>query len=49
MYRLMASYEQNKIHIYKWRELNKEKHSAINIKSRKWKEIQKIYLAILLN
>ena len=38
----MPTYEKNKAHIYKWREQNKEKNCAINIKSRKWKEIQKI-------
>ena len=45
----MASYEQNKIHIYKWRANNIEKYRAIGTNHKRWKTIQKIYLAILLN
>ena len=49
----MESYEQNKIHIYKWRENNPEHNRIINriaqTKFSNWKKIQKIYLAILLN
>ena len=52
----MPSYAQNKFHIYKWREKNNERHNELSAKSmvkyrakcKVWKEIQKIYLNILL-
>lgn len=45
----MPTYEKNKAHIYKWRENNLDKHRAINVKHKRWKTIQMIFLAILLN
>jgi hypothetical protein len=48
----MPTYEQNKKHIYKWREQNREKHYASNYKAQKkriiWKRECKIFLQILL-
>lgn len=49
----MTSYTKNKVHIYRWREHNIEHNRIINrnaqTKFRIWKNIQKVYLAILLN
>lgn len=50
------SYEQNKIHIYKWRETNIERNKEINrrarlkqyTKQKAWKEIKMEFLSILL-
>lgn len=48
----MPTYAQNKQHIYKWREQNRDKHYISNYKAQKkrilWKRESKIYLAILL-
>jgi len=51
------TYAQNKPHIYKWIEKNKERHNEISAQSmvryrakcKMWKEIQKVYLSILLD
>lgn len=49
----MPTYEKNKAHIYKWRDKNPEHNRTVNriaqTKFRTWKNIQMIYLAILLN
>jgi hypothetical protein len=48
----MPTYEQNKKHIYKWREQNRENHNASNSKCQKkrilWKKECKLFLQILL-
>ena len=50
MYRMSPpSYIQNKKHIYKWREQNKERHREIDLKSKRWKKVQMIFFQILLN
>jgi hypothetical protein len=45
-------YLQNKIHIYNWREKNREeyneKQKKYKLKYENWKRIQKIYFQILL-
>jgi hypothetical protein len=43
------SYQQNKGHIYKWREKNILRVRNSNIKGYYWRKIQKVYLAILLD
>ena len=40
-------YNQNKVHIYKWRENNLKRVRATNMKCYYWKRIQKVFLAIL--
>ena len=49
---MSPTYQQNKVHIYKWVANNREKVRAINYKScRKrceWLKIQRIFLKILL-
>jgi hypothetical protein len=53
----MPTYKQNKIHIYKWRENNNERHKEMSAKymakyrsnRKSWKEIQSIFLNILLD
>ena len=42
------TYQQNKKHIYKWREKNMDIHRANNVKYKRWKTIQLIFLNILL-
>jgi hypothetical protein len=46
------TYAQNKVHIYKWRETNHEKHNEMSakymVRCRSWKKIQKVFLNILL-
>jgi hypothetical protein len=52
-----VSYEQNKKHIYTWREQNREKYNESckicrrnqRIKLNAWKEISKVFLNILIN
>jgi hypothetical protein len=44
----MPTYEKNKKHIYKWREKNLTRNRELNLKYKRWKTIQMIYLAILL-
>jgi hypothetical protein len=45
-------YNKNKIHIYNWREKNKEKYYSVtsnyNEKYYNWKKISKIFMNILL-
>jgi hypothetical protein len=45
------SYLQNKVHIYKWRDDNREKYNEVNKKfvrrGRAWKKEQLIFLRIL--
>lgn len=47
------TYEQNKKHIYKWRENNIERSRELIRKGKAkydtWKKVQKIYLSILLD
>lgn len=47
------TYAQNKIHIYKWRESNKDAYRAIVCKSQKkylaWKKIKFEFLSILID
>lgn len=47
------TYAQNKVHIYKWRENNRDAMREINRKSTLkyyiWKRIQKEFLNILIN
>lgn len=45
---MSPTYEKNKKHIYKWREKNMDIHRANNVKYKRWRTIQMIYLAILL-
>ena len=40
-------YNQNKVHIYKWRENNKLRVRNSNMKGYIWRKIQKVFLAIL--
>jgi hypothetical protein len=46
------TYEQNKQHIYSWREKNRDKYRDISkkaqLKYKGWKKIQTIFLNILL-
>ena len=50
------SYSQNKVHIYKWVDKNKDKHNSNNMKNYYkmkikcpiWRQIKYEYLAILL-
>ncbi len=46
------TYEQNKIHIYKWRQSNLQRTREINKLSKRkydtWKKISKVFLNILL-
>lgn len=44
-----GTYLQNKKSIYNYREKNIEKIKEMDRKNKRWKQIQKIYLAILLN
>jgi hypothetical protein len=48
----MATYQQNKNGIYKWRMANLDHNREINKKSKRrhdaWKKIQRTFLAILL-
>jgi ribosomal protein S17E len=41
------TYQQNKVHIYKWRQKNTLKVRNSNIKGYIWRKIQKVFLAIL--
>ena len=51
------TYSQNKVHIYKWIEKNKDRHNELSaqamvkyrLKCKNWKEIQKVYFNILLD
>ena len=43
------TYEQNKPHIYIWREKNRCRHREIDLKAKRWKKIKMEFLAILLN
>jgi hypothetical protein len=49
----MVDYKSNKIHIYKWRENNKEKYRMIGKLYKRridaWKKESKTFLKILLN
>lgn len=40
-------YNQNKVHIYKWRQNNILRVRNSNMKGYIWRKIQKIFLAIL--
>lgn len=42
------TYAQNKEHIYKWREHNREKYREIAAKSERWRRIKKEFLLILI-
>lgn len=48
----MATYQNNKKHIYKWRENNGDKNREVNRNAKRrhdlWKKIQKTFLNILL-
>lgn len=50
---MSPTYEQNKKHIYKWRQTHLEQARAICRKNKAkydaWKKVQKMYLAILLD
>ena len=45
---MSPTYQQNKKHIYKWRAKNMNIHRANNVKYKRWKTIQLIFLNILL-
>lgn len=42
------TYQQNKEHIYKWREKNRDKYRKIAAKTERWKKAKKEFLNILL-
>lgn len=42
------SYKQNKIHIYKWLEQNREKHNYNQARSIRWRRIKREFLNILI-
>ena len=42
------SYKQNKIHIYKWRELNREKSNKGEARGMRWRRIKREFLNILI-
>ena len=44
-----VSYQQNKVHIYKWRASNLARVRTTNLKCYYWKKISKIFLAILID
>ena len=42
------TYQQNKKHIYKWREQNREHRNFNEAKNKRWRTIKKEFLNILL-
>lgn len=42
------TYKQNKEHIYKWRDRNRDKYRTIAAKSKRWRKIRLEFLLILI-